>query len=117
MTRNGRVVYLSSIAAKYGGSTKTMHYAAAKSALETAMRGLARELAAKGILVNGVRAGFVDTPQQQLGRSSEERSARIARIPLGRAGTPDEIASGFSYLFSSGAGFTTGDVITVAGGD
>jgi NAD(P)-dependent dehydrogenase (short-subunit alcohol dehydrogenase family) len=117
MAKEGRVVYLSSIAAKYGGSAKTLHYAAAKSSLETAMRGLARELAPKAILVNGVRAGLVDTPQQTLGRSPDELSARIARIPLGRAGKPDEIASGFSYLFSSAAGFTTGDVITVAGGD
>lgn len=117
MVKEGRVVYLSSIAAKYGGSAKTMHYAAAKSGLETAMRGLARELAPKGILVNGVRAGFIDTPQQTLGRSPQELFARIARIPLRRAGKPDEIAPSFCYLFSSDAGFTTGDVITVAGGD
>jgi 3-oxoacyl-[acyl-carrier protein] reductase len=44
-------------------------------------------------------------------------SARIARIPLARAGKPSEVAAGFSYLFSLGAGFMTGDVITIAGGD
>jgi NAD(P)-dependent dehydrogenase (short-subunit alcohol dehydrogenase family) len=113
----GRIVYLSSIAAKYGGSVKTMHYAAAKAGLEAAMRGLARELAPRGILVNGVRAGYVDSPQHEQGRSPEEISARIARIPLRRAGLPEEVASGFAYLFSRSASFTTGDTITVAGGD
>jgi NAD(P)-dependent dehydrogenase (short-subunit alcohol dehydrogenase family) len=117
ISSSGRVVYLSSIAAKYGGSTKTVHYAAAKAGLEAAMRGLARELAPRGILVNGVRAGFIDSPQQTIGRSSDELVSRIARIPLGRAGKPEEVASGFSYLFSGSAEFTTGDLISVAGGD
>ena len=81
------------------------------------MRGLARELAPRGILVNGVRAGYVDSPQHAQGRSPDEISARIARIPLRRAGLPEEVAAGFAYLFSRNASFTTGDTITVAGGD
>lgn len=114
---SGRIVFLSSIAAKYGGSPLTLHYAAAKSALETAMHGLSRNLVGHGIRVNGVRAGFVDTPQQHAGRTQAEIEARIARIPVGRAGTPEEIASAFAYLLSAHADFITGEIITVAGGD
>lgn len=113
----GRIVYLSSISSKYGGSDRTLHYAAAKAGLESAMLGLSRELASQNIRVNGVRAGFVDTPQQRAGRTSEEIAARISRIRLGRAGIPEEIASAFAYLFSEGASFITGEIITVAGGD
>lgn len=114
---SGRIVFLSSIAPKYGGSPKSMHYAAAKAALETAMRGLAREVASSGVCVNGVRAGFVMTPQQARGRSSSEIASRIEKIPVGRAGLPREIAAAFAFLFSEDAGFITGELVTVAGGD
>jgi 3-oxoacyl-[acyl-carrier protein] reductase len=113
----GRIVYLSSISPKYGGSAKTVHYAAAKAALETAMRGMARELAQSGIRVNGVRAGFVDTPLHRHGRSADDVAKRVALIPLGRAGKPGEVASAFAYLFSDNASFINGELITVAGGD
>lgn len=113
----GRVVFLSSIAAKYGGSPLTLHYAAAKSALETAARGLSRNYARHGVRVNCVRAGFVDTPQQHLGRTPAEIEARIEKIPLGRAGMPEEIAAAFAYLMSPKADFVTGEILTVSGGD
>ena len=116
-SRPGRIVYLSSISPKYGGSAKTVHYAAAKAALETAMRGMARELARTGIRVNGVRAGFVDTPLHRHGRNAEEVAKRVALIPVGRAGRAEEVASAFSYLFSDNASFINGELITVAGGD
>ena len=115
--RGGRIVFLSSISPKYGGSAKTLHYAAAKAALETAMRGLARELGRSGIRVNGVRAGFVDTPQQRAGRDAGELARRIREIPVGRAGTPEEVASALVYLLSAHASFINGEIITVAGGD
>ena len=113
----GRIVFLSSISPKYAGSSKTIHYAAAKGAVEIGMRGLAREVAPFGITVNGVRAGFVLTPQQTSGRSEQELEERIKAIPVGRAGTPDEIAEVFCFLMSDNASFVTGDIITVAGGD
>jgi len=117
MGTGGRIVFLSSIAPKYGGSPKTLHYAAAKGALEAAMRGLARELAPGGVCVNAVRAGFVDTPQQRSGRTPEEIAKRVAKIPAGRGGTPDEVASAVVYLLSERATFVNGELITVAGGD
>lgn len=116
-THGGSIVYLSSVAAKYGGSPRTIHYAAAKSALETAMRGLSREVAASGVRINGVRSGFVHSPQHQLGRSPEEIAARVAKIPMKRAGTPEEVAAAVAFLLSDKAGFVTGEVLTVAGGD
>lgn len=114
---DAQIVYLSSISPKYGGSVKTLHYAAAKAALETSMRGLSRLLCKDGIRINGVRAGFVDTPLQREGRSTEELAERIAKIPLGRSGKPEEIASAMAYLLTEQAGFIQGEIITVAGGD
>lgn len=113
----GRIAYLSSISPKYGGSVKTLHYAAAKAALETAMYGLSRQLCKDGIRINGVRAGFVDTPLQHEGRSADELANRIAKIPLGRAGLPEEIASAIAFLLTEKASFIHGEIITVAGGD
>jgi len=115
--RWGRVAYLSSISPKYAGSAKSLHYAAAKGALEIAMRGLAREAATSGVCINGVRAGFVLTPQQTAGRTPEEIAERVKKIPAGRAGTPEEIAAAFAYLMSETSGFMTGEIVTVAGGD
>ncbi|MDD2914593.1 MAG: SDR family NAD(P)-dependent oxidoreductase [Gallionella sp.] len=112
-----KVVYLSSISPKYGGSAKTLHYAAAKAGLETAMLGLSRQFCKDGIRINGVRAGFVDTPLQHEGRSAEELVERVAKIPLGRAGKPEEIASAMAYLLSEHASYIQGEIITVAGGD
>ena len=94
-----------------------LNVAAAKAALETSMLGLAKAVAANAIRINGVRAGFVDTPQQQAGRTPAELAARIDKIPLRRAGTPDEIAGAFTYLLSDSAAFVTAQLLTVAGGD
>ena len=113
----GSIVYLSSVSAKYGGSPSSLHYAAAKSANETAMHGLARIHAKTGVRVNGVRAGFVDTPQQHSGRAPEQIRERVGMIPMGRAGTPEEVAFAFAYLLSNESGFVTGEILTVAGGD
>ncbi len=113
----GRIAYLSSISPKYAGSAKSLHYAAAKSALETAMRGLAREVAESGIRINGIRSGFVLTPQQTAGRNAAEIEDRIRKIPVGRAGSPEDIASAFRFLLADASDFMTGDLITVSGGD
>ena len=113
----GRIAYLSSIAAKYGGSSRSLHYAAAKSALEASMHGLARDVARAGIRINGVRSGFVYSPQQQAGRSAQEIAERIEKIPMRRAGKPEEIAAAMGFLLSTDASYVTGEVITAAGGD
>jgi NAD(P)-dependent dehydrogenase (short-subunit alcohol dehydrogenase family) len=114
---SGRIVFLSSIAAKYGGSPLSLHYAAAKGALEVAMHGLSRNVAKSGLCVNGIRSGFVNSPQQQSGRSSAEISERIKKIPMNRAGKAEEIAAAVNFLLSSEASYITGELITVSGGD
>ncbi len=114
---SGRIAFLSSIAPKYGGSPRTLHYAAAKGAREVAMRGLARDVAGRGVRINGVRAGFVQSPQQRVGRTPAEISERIAKIPVGRGGKPEEIAVAMAFLLFEAADFMTGELITVAGGD
>ena len=112
-----RIVGLSSISAKYGGSTSSRHYGAAKAALESSLLGLSRSLYGKEICINIVRAGFILTPQQTRGRSKLEITERIMKIPFQRAGRPEEIADLFSFFFGHNASFITGQCISVAGGD
>jgi len=81
------------------------------------MLGLSKKKVSSGVRINGIRAGFVNSPQQHNGRTDFELKQRVARIPVKRAGNPDEIASGFIYLFSKDADFINGEIITIAGGD
>ena len=113
----GRIVYLSSIAPKYGGSAQSLHYASAKGALEVAMYGLSRNLAECAVGVNGVRSGFVNSPQHQTGRTQREIAERIKKIPMGRPGKPEEVAAAVSFLLSPDSAFITGKIITITGGD
>ena len=112
----GKIIGISSISAKYGGSNKTLHYGASKAALEALNVGLAKAGAPHNILVNTVRAGFIDTPlHQKLGRTNLEK--RIQAIPLKRAGKAEDIARMVLFLASEGGDFITGEIFTVAGGD
>ena len=112
----GRIINISSIAARYGGSPQTMHYAAAKGALETFTHGMARFVAAENILINAIQAGFIDTKMhERLGRS--DTTERVAKIPVGRAGTPDDIAAAALFLAGPGGDFITGQILPVSGGD
>ena len=112
----GKIINISSIAAKYGGSEQTLHYGAAKSALETVTLGLSKAGARHSILVNTVRGGFIDTPMhQKLGRS--DNAKRIKMIPLKKAGKPQDVAGMVLFLASEAGNFITGETFTVAGGD
>ncbi len=114
--RGGKIINISSISVKYGGSAQTLHYGAAKSALETVTLGLSKAGAKHNILVNTVRGGFIDTPMhQKLGRTNIEK--RIEMIPLKRAGTPQDVAGMVLFLASEAGDFITGETFTVAGGD
>ncbi len=112
----GRILSVSSIAAKYGGSVETTHYGAAKAGVEAFTRTLARAGARHGILVNAVRPGVIDTDfHRKIGRASLEERAK--QIPLGRPGTPLDVARLCLFLASEGGDYITGQVFGVTGGD
>ena len=110
------IVNLSSVAAQTGSPGEYVHYAASKAAVETFTIGLAREVAARGIRVNAVAPGTVNTGIHALA-GDPDRPARIAqRVPMGRVGEAEEIAQAVAWLISDDASYTTGAVLRVTGG-
>lgn len=112
----GRIVNISSIGVKFGGSPTSLHYSAAKAALESLTVGLSKAGAPHGILVNTIRPGVTATPSWA-STPDDALDQRIALIPLKRAGTPEEIASMIVYLLSPSATFITGQMFAVSGGE
>ncbi len=112
----GAIVNIGSVAGHTGGGGGTVPYAAAKAAVHTLTRGLARELAPHGIRVNAVAPGMVDTPMLE-GRVSPEAAEKLkALTPLGRMAEPSEIAAVVLMLLSPGCSFMTGEIVEVNGG-
>ena len=112
--RRGRIVLMSSVVALLGSGGQTS-YAAAKAGLIGFGRSLAREVGSRGITVNVVAPGFVDT--DMTAALGEERVAALkAQIPLGRTASPDEVAAVVRFLASDEAAYVTGAVIPVDGG-
>ena len=112
----GTIVNVSSIAATLGSPGEYVDYAASKAAVDTLTRGLALECADEGVRVVGVRPGIVDTDIHASG-GQPDRVARLApSVPLGRAGTADEIAAAIVWLLSDEASYVTGTSLDVSGG-
>ena len=111
-TRWGRIVSISSLAGVMGNRGQT-NYAAAKSGLHGASKSLAIELASRGITVNVIAPGVIESPATR-GSFSPQQVASI--VPMKRAGTPEDVASLVSFLVSEQAGYITGQVIGVNGG-
>lgn len=112
--RRGRMIFVSSVVWSLG-SAGQVNYAASKAGLVGAARSLARELGVRGITVNVVAPGFVDTDMTAV--LGEERTAEIlSQVPLGRLAEPREIAGVISFLAGDAAGYITGAVIPVDGG-
>lgn len=108
----GAIVNISSAAARLGGMTGRVAYAASKGAVESFTKGFANEIASEGIRVNAVAPGYVATDM-----IGPEMRARLApNVPLGRVGEPEEIAGAVAWLMSDAASYVTGTVVTVAGG-
>lgn len=115
----GRIINISSVNVKYGGSAMSMHYCAAKAALETLTVGFSREGAQYDILVNSIRCGLIASPMHTRiqGYTEEDYKRRTELVPLKRAGQPSDIASMVLYLASEHGNFITGEILTIAGGD
>jgi 3-oxoacyl-[acyl-carrier protein] reductase len=115
----GRILLTGTESALHGGSATSFPYAVAKRGTECMVQGLAREGAASGILVNGVRFGFIESGfhQRWHNRSAEQMTERAELVPLKRGGHVDEAAALMTYLLSDWAGFITGQMIPLTGGD
>ncbi len=114
--KSGCILNVTSIAARNGGGPGASAYAAAKGGLLTYTKGLARELAAYGVRVNGVAPGVIATPYHERYSSPELFQKYIASIPLGRAGTSEEVAEVLVFLASPAARYITGETVEVNGG-
>jgi gluconate 5-dehydrogenase len=113
----GAVVNLSSVRAQLGINAGYSAYVAAKGAIESLTRQWATEWARHGIRVNAIRPTFVDTPQvATLLGDPAFKAGVIARIPLGRVGTTDDLVGAVVFLASDAAGFVTGQVLGIDGG-
>jgi 3-oxoacyl-[acyl-carrier protein] reductase len=114
--RGGAIVTISSVAAQLGGYRSSGAYIASKSAVLGLTKALARELAPRGITVNSVSPGLIDAPMLRLSLDPADDAKAAGQIPLGRLGTPEDVASAVAYLVSPGASYVTGVVIDVNGG-
>jgi NAD(P)-dependent dehydrogenase (short-subunit alcohol dehydrogenase family) len=114
----GRIVTISSVAGQTG-SPGQVHYAASKGGVIALTKGVARELASRGVTANSIPPFVVDTPmfRDQVGDGKAlSPEAALARVPAGRLGTPDDIAVACAFLCSEAAGYITGQVLSPNGG-
>ncbi|MER5276900.1 3-oxoacyl-[acyl-carrier-protein] reductase [Streptomyces sp. NPDC002809] len=112
--RRGRVVLVSSVVGLHGSAGQT-NYAASKAGLVGLARSYAREMGPRGITCNVVAPGFVDTDMTRA-LTARQRDAALAKIPLARLATPEEVAATIRFLTSDEASYITGAVVPVDGG-
>jgi 3-oxoacyl-[acyl-carrier protein] reductase len=112
--RDGAVVHVSSVVGETGNAGQ-VGYATTKAGILGLVKSLARELGPRGVRVNAVAPGLIDT-DMTAHLTPEAIQALLGRVPLGRAGTADEVAHAVSFLASPAAGYITGEVLRVNGG-
>jgi 3-oxoacyl-[acyl-carrier protein] reductase len=112
--RRGRIVNVTSVVALTGNPGQA-NYAAAKAGVLGFTKSLAREVASRGITVNTVAPGFIDTDMTRT-LSEEQRAALASQIPMERLGLPEDVAAAVTFLVSPAAGYITGETLHVNGG-
>jgi 3-oxoacyl-[acyl-carrier protein] reductase len=112
--RKGRIISIASVVGAMGNAGQT-NYAAAKAGIFGFTKALAREVGSRGITVNAVAPGFIDTDMTKA-LPEAQRNALMAQIPLGRLGHASEIAAAVAFLASPGAAYITGETLHVNGG-
>ena len=112
----GSLVLISSAASRIGSPGLYVDYAGSKGAIDTLTLGLAKELAAEGVRVNAIRPGLIDTEIHASGGEPERAFTLGAATPLGRPGTPDEVAEAIVWLIDDASSYVTGAILDVAGG-
>jgi 3-oxoacyl-[acyl-carrier protein] reductase len=112
--RRGRIVNVASIVALTGNPGQA-NYAAAKAGMLGFTKSLAKEVASRGITVNAVAPGFIDTDMTR-GMTDEQRAQLAAQIPMARLGTPEDVAGAVLFLVSAQAAYITGETLHVNGG-
>ncbi len=112
--RGGRIINISSVVASMGNPGQ-MNYCASKGGVEAMTRSLAREIGSRNITVNAIAPGFIATDMtHELG--DDAKAALVAQVPLGRLGTPDDIAAAVLFLAGKSGSYITGQVLHVNGG-
>ena len=112
--KSGRIVNLASVAGLYGNPGQ-MNYSASKGAIIAMTKTAAKELGSRGITVNAVAPGFIQTPMTDK-LTDEQKAAMLAQIAMKRYGQPEEIAGVVAFLCSDDASYVTGQTIEISGG-
>nr|WP_229582664.1 SDR family oxidoreductase [Paracoccus sp. S-4012] len=116
LPEGGAIVFLSSAAARNGSPGEFVDYAASKGGVDSLTIGLGKELAPRGIRVAGVRPGLIETDIHASSGDPARVANRMGGVPMGRAGTAEEVAEAVLWLASAQASYVTGAILDVAGG-
>jgi NAD(P)-dependent dehydrogenase (short-subunit alcohol dehydrogenase family) len=114
--KGGVIINISSAAARHGGLPSEVHYGASKGAIDTMTIGLAKEVGREGIRVVGIRPGLIRTEIHEAHGGEATIRTLAPTVPIGREGSPEEVAAAVLWLVSDGASYVTGTTVDVSGG-
>jgi 3-oxoacyl-[acyl-carrier protein] reductase len=114
--KDGRIINITSISGQRGGLSGDVDYTAAKAGIMGFTRALARWAAPRGVLVNAIAPGYIETEHLHDAAGADRLAQRIERVPLKRFGTPEEVGEVVAFLAGPGATYIVGEVVNVNGG-